>query len=147
MCTFAIVIKTQTTMTKKQYQELSENFWRYGDIQVDYFLPTPSGKKMESFGFLRGIGVGVNAESIIIASCGFRHAIHYSNVNFPKSNRNFQIMYRVIFYKEKTDFRGNISMERISLDSGCITLTEAFSFAVNNGADPNKDILYKWIEQ
>ena len=92
MCTFAIVIKTQTTMTKKQYQELSENFWRYGDVQVDYFLPTPSGKKMESFGFLRGIGVGVNAESIIIASCGFRHAIHYSNVNFPKSNRNFQIM-------------------------------------------------------
>ena len=76
-------------MTKKQYQELSENFWRYGDVQVDYFLPTPSGKKMKSFGFLRGIGVGVNAESIIIASCGFRHAIHYSSVNFPKSNRNF----------------------------------------------------------
>ena len=89
MLTFAAVIKTQTTMTKKQYQELSENFWRYGDIQVDYFLPTPSGKKIESFGFLRGIGVGVNAESIIIASCGFRHAIHYSNVNFPKLNRNF----------------------------------------------------------
>ena len=56
-------------------------------------------------------------------------------------------MYRVIFYKEKTDFRGNISMERISLDSGCITLTEAFSFAVKNGADPNRNILYKWIEQ
>ena len=56
-------------------------------------------------------------------------------------------MYRVIFYKKKTDFRGNISMERISLDSGCTTLAEAFSFAVNNGADPNKDILYKWIEQ
>ena len=89
MLTFAAVIKTQATMTKKQYQELSENFWRYGDIQVDYFLPTPSGKKMKSFGFLRGIGVGVNAESIIIASCGFRHAIHYSNVNFPKSNSNF----------------------------------------------------------
>ena len=86
---FNYKFSNQTTMTKKQYQELSENFWRYGDIQVDYFLPTPSGKKMKSFGFLRGIGVGVNAESIIIASCGFRHAIHYSNVNFPKSNRNF----------------------------------------------------------
>ena len=60
---------------------------------------------------------------------------------------NFQIMYRVIFYKKKTDFRGNISMERISLDSGCTTLAEAFSFAVNNGADSNKNILYKWIEQ
>ena len=89
MLNFAAVIKTQTTMTKKQYQELAENFWRYGDSQVDYFFLTQSGKKMESFGFLRGIGVGVNAESIIIASCGFRHAIHYSNVNFPKSNHNF----------------------------------------------------------
>lgn len=89
MLTFAIGIKTQTTMTKKQYQELSENFWMYGDVRVDYFIPTTSGKNMASFGFLRGIGVGVNAESIIIASCGFRHAIHYSNVNFPKSNRNF----------------------------------------------------------
>lgn len=79
----------QTTMTTKQYQELSENFLLYGDARVDYFIPTPSGKKMKSFGFLRGIGVGVNAESIIIASCGFRHAIHYSNVNFPKFNRNF----------------------------------------------------------
>ena len=56
-------------------------------------------------------------------------------------------MYRVIFYKKKTDFRGNISMERISLDSGCTTLEEAFSFAVENGADPNRNILYKWIEQ
>ena len=60
---------------------------------------------------------------------------------------NFQTMYRVIFYKKKTDSGGNISMERISLDSGCTTLAEAFSFAVNNGADPNKNILYKWIEQ
>ena len=56
-------------------------------------------------------------------------------------------MYRVIFYKKKTDFRWNISMERISLDSGCATLAEAFSFAVKNGSDPNKNILYKWIEQ
>ena len=56
-------------------------------------------------------------------------------------------MYRVIFYKEKTDFRGRLYMERISLDSGCITLAEAFSFAVENGVDPNKNILYKWIEQ
>ena len=60
---------------------------------------------------------------------------------------NFQTMYRVIFYKKKTDFRGNIYMDRISLDSGCTTLAEAFSFAVENGADQNKNILYKWIEQ
>ena len=56
-------------------------------------------------------------------------------------------MYRVIFCKKKTDFIGRIYMERISLDSGCATLAEAFSFAVDNGADPNKNILYKWIEQ
>ena len=56
-------------------------------------------------------------------------------------------MYRVIFYKKKTDSGGNISMERISLDSGCTTLAEAFSFAVENGADPDRNILYKWIEQ
>ena len=56
-------------------------------------------------------------------------------------------MYRVIFYKEKTDFRGRSSMERISLDSGCATLTEAYLFALENGANPNKNILYKWIEQ
>ena len=56
-------------------------------------------------------------------------------------------MYRVIFYKEKTDFRGRIYMERISLDSGYTTLTDAFAFAVDNGADQNATILYKWIEQ
>ena len=72
-------------------------------------------------------------------------SVNFQTINFQTIN--FQIMYRVIFYKKKTDFRGNISMERISLDSGCTTLAEAFSFAVENGADPNKNILYKWIEQ
>ena len=70
-----------------------------------------------------------------------------SNLTINFQTINFHVMYRVIFYKKKTDFRGNIFMERISLDSGCTTLTEAFSFAVENGADPNKNILYKWIEQ
>ena len=56
-------------------------------------------------------------------------------------------MYRVIFYKERTDFRGRIYMERISLDSGCTALAEAYSFAVDNGANPNSTIMYKWIEQ
>ena len=70
-----------------------------------------------------------------------------SNLTINFQTINFQTMYRVIFYKKKTDFRGNIYMDRISLDSGCTTLAEAFSFAVENGADPNKNILYKWIEQ
>lgn len=56
-------------------------------------------------------------------------------------------MFRVIFYKKKTNFRGDVSMERVSLDTGYSTIAEAYFYAVEHGADPYKNILFKWIEQ
>lgn len=38
-------------------------------------------------------------------------------------------------------------MEKVSLDTNCTTMADAFSFAVEHGADPHKNILFKWIEQ
>jgi len=77
-------------MTENQYRKLAENFAKYADVSVHYqrFIPSMN-RKVETTGLLKGIGVGCNAGTIILANLGYVYAIPFADVNFPKSNRNF----------------------------------------------------------
>ena len=73
-------------MTSEQYQTISESFWKYSDIIVKYesrYLDR-SGKPEMTQGYLKGVGVGHNADTLIIAYLGYTNAIHFSRVRFPK---------------------------------------------------------------
>lgn len=72
-------------MTRNQFHKLSEEFANYANCKVSFKQYIPSADKyIQSNGALRGIGQDANAESIIIASCGYIKAIYYAYVEFPK---------------------------------------------------------------
>jgi hypothetical protein len=51
--------------------------------------------------------------------------------------------FTVIFYKDKQVSLSRSELERIELMTGKSTMNEAFLYAVEHGADPNKLIRYK----
>ena len=73
-------------MTKEQYQTICESFWKYSDIIVKYesrYLDR-NGKPGMTQGYPKGVGVGLNADTLIISYLGYTNAIHFSRVRFPK---------------------------------------------------------------
>ena len=73
-------------MTSEQYQRVAESFWEYADALVEYETSYigRDGKHTTTSGYLKGVGVGCNKETLIIAYLGYTNAIHYSRVKFPR---------------------------------------------------------------
>lgn len=68
-------------MTQNQYNEVAENFYKYANKECEYLSYVPSADKyIKSTGYLQGVGVGVNNGRLIIASCGYRHAVYFQLV-------------------------------------------------------------------
>ena len=72
-------------MTQNQFEEVAQEFAHYAGKEVEFVQYIPSAdKNVKSKGFLKGVGVGVNNETFIIAQCGHGNAIHYSRVKICK---------------------------------------------------------------
>ncbi len=72
-------------MTRNQYNKIAEAFAINAGKSVKYSRFVPSlGKKIEHTGILYGIGIGVNADNIIINQTGYTYAVHFSDVKMPK---------------------------------------------------------------
>jgi hypothetical protein len=68
-------------MTREQFNVLAENAGRYADRIFEYYCK--DGEK--TMGFFMGIGVSeANRGRVILASCGYRVAIPFERVIFPK---------------------------------------------------------------
>lgn len=71
-------------MTRNQFQQFAEHSSAYAYKTVKFFRFIPSlNDYVECIGIIGGIGVGCNSDCVIIASCGIRHAIHFSKVQNP----------------------------------------------------------------
>lgn len=73
-------------MTRNQYYKLAEDFARYANKEVEFtfFSASTTSKGEQLRGILKGIGMGANDENIIIAHMGYRYAVHYDYVKFPR---------------------------------------------------------------
>ena len=77
-------------MTREQFIEMAENFYKYANQQVEYKSLNlhASAKNQRKYNTktatLVGVGVLGNAEHIILqAEFGGRIAIHYTNIKMP----------------------------------------------------------------
>ena len=54
-------------------------------------------------------------------------------------------MWHITFYKKVSDFRGRTHMEKVEFDFKG-SWQEAAEEAVRRGHNPNKNIMWKWVE-
>ena len=83
-------------MTKKQYEEVVNQFALFANKKVTYKSRNLYyGQSKADYckhkynvceGTLMGVGIYGNAEHLIIANCGQLHAIYYRNIKYPKKS-------------------------------------------------------------
>lgn len=55
-------------------------------------------------------------------------------------------MIHLTFYKEVSDFGGKSHMEKVEFDHQSDNLYDAFEEAVKKGHNPNKMIMWRWVD-